>query len=191
MNGSSPQTLIDVLDAEFGYGQRAIVRAGSLCVEAGRCLGLYGPNGVGKSTLVRGMVGLLLPLVGRVQRRPGLRIGYVPQHRAMELHWPMTGEDVASLAISAHRLFGWVGSGFGLGDTPESKRFRAALGGIRAALGLGNLPVAVRQLEDLHAYPGELAGRWLAAAHRRLDADIAMEALRQGAITSPAVGRDQ
>ena len=110
MNRSSPQTLIDVLDAEFGYGQRAIVRAGSLCVEAGRCLGLYGPNGVGKSTLVRGMVGLLLPLAGGVQRQPGVRIGYVPQHRAMELHWPMTGEDVACLAISAHRLFGWVGS---------------------------------------------------------------------------------
>lgn len=110
MNGSSPTNLIDLIDAEFGYGQRAIVRAGSLCVLEGNCLGLYGPNGVGKSTLVRGMVGLLSPLAGRVQRRPGLRIGYVPQHRAMELHWPMTGEDVAGLSISAHRRFGWLGS---------------------------------------------------------------------------------
>ncbi len=89
------------------------------------------------------------------------------------------------------RFFGWIGSGFGLSDTPESKRFRAALGGIRAALGLSNLPVAVRQLEDLHAYPGELAGRWLALAHSRLDADAAMSALRQGAIPSPAVSRNQ
>ncbi len=89
------------------------------------------------------------------------------------------------------RAFGWAGSLIGLSETPETKRFRAALGGIRAAMGLGNLPVAVRQFEDLHAYPGELAGRWLAAAHSRLDADTAMAALRQGALTSPAVGRDQ
>ncbi|MEI6557019.1 MAG: hypothetical protein WCO00_01330 [Rhodospirillaceae bacterium] len=89
------------------------------------------------------------------------------------------------------RAFGWVGSVFGLTETPETRRFRAALGGIRAALGLGNLPVAVRQFEDLHAYPGELAGRWLATAHSRLDADAAMAALRQGALSSPAVSRDQ
>ena len=89
------------------------------------------------------------------------------------------------------RTFGWIGSLFGLTETPETKRFRAALGGVRAAIGLGNLPVAVRQFEDLHAYPGELAGRWLAAAHSRLDADAAMAALRQGTLSSPAVGRDQ
>jgi ABC-type Mn2+/Zn2+ transport system ATPase subunit len=127
MNGSSPQSRIEVIDAEFGYGERAIVRAGSLCVQAERCLGLYGPNGVGKSTLVRGMIGLLLPLAGRVQRTPGLRIGYVPQHRAMELHWPMTGEDVASLAISAHQLFGAVVSA------------RAAVRRAMAELGVANL----------------------------------------------------
>ena len=89
------------------------------------------------------------------------------------------------------RTFGWIGSLFGLTETPETKRFRAALGGVRAAIGLSNLPVAVRQFEDLHAYPGELAGRWLAAAHSRLDADAAMAALRQGTMSSPAVGRDQ
>ena len=129
MNGSSTQSLIDVIDAEFGYGQRTIVRAGSLRVKAGQCLGLYGPNGVGKSTLVRGMVGLLPPLAGRVQRLPGLRIGYVPQHRAMELHWPMTGEDVASLSISAHRRFGWVGAA------------RAAIRRAMAELGVAELGV--------------------------------------------------
>ena len=110
MTESSPHSLVDVIDAAFGYGQRTIIRAGSLCVQAGLCLGLYGPNGVGKSTLVRGIVGLLSPLAGRVRRQSELRIGYVPQHRAMELHWPMTGEDVAGLSISAHRRFGWVGS---------------------------------------------------------------------------------
>ena len=87
------------------------------------------------------------------------------------------------------RTFGWVGSLFGLSETPESKRFHAAIGGVRAALGLGNLPVAIRQFEELHAYPGELAGRWLAAAHKRLDADADLVALRQGALTGPAAGQ--
>ena len=87
------------------------------------------------------------------------------------------------------RTFGWVGSLFGLSETPESKRFHAAIGGVRAALGLGNLPVAIRQFEELHAYPGELAGRWLAAAHKRLDADADLVALRQGALAGPAAGQ--
>ena len=89
------------------------------------------------------------------------------------------------------RTFGWLGSLVGLSESPETKRFRGALGGVRAAIGLGNLPVAVRQFEDLHAYPGELSGRWLATAHKRLDADAAMAALRQGVLASPATGRDQ
>ncbi len=103
---------------------------------------------------------------------------------------PQLVEVSRDQGIFSH-FFGWLGSAFGLSETPESRRFRAALGGIRAAMGLGNLPVAVRQLEDLHAYPGELAGRWLAAAHSRLDADTAMASLRQAALSQPKISQDQ
>jgi len=101
--------LIEVSSATFGYGQRAVVRADVLSLSAGRCLGIFGPNGSGKTTLVRGVTGILAPLSGQVRRNESVRIGYVPQHRGMEMHWPMTGRDIATLGVSARRRFGWAG----------------------------------------------------------------------------------
>src|SRR2546423_6796127 len=102
--------LIEVESAAIGYEGRAVVRVEKLEVRAGRCMGIFGPNGSGKTTLVRGITGLLPPLSGRVARVEGeLRFGYMPQQRAMELHWPMTGFDAAAMAVSARRPFGWIG----------------------------------------------------------------------------------
>ena len=99
---------VEVKAASFGYRHRPVVRVEQLRLHAGRCLGVFGPNGSGKTTLVHGLVGLLPPLRGEVVRQP-VRFGYMPQHRAMESHWPMTAADAASMAVSSRRLFGWVG----------------------------------------------------------------------------------
>jgi ABC-type Mn2+/Zn2+ transport system ATPase subunit len=101
--------LIELREALFGYANRPVVQVDALCLHAGRCLGVFGPNGSGKTTLVRGMTGLLKPMRGEVARDDSIRIGYLPQHRSMDLHWPMTGFDAAALAISAHSRLGWVG----------------------------------------------------------------------------------
>ena len=119
------ETLIEVHGAVFGYGGRPVVRVDELQLCRGQCLGIFGPNGSGKTTLVRGITGLLPPMAGRVAHEPhrgqmsrgvlsygqagGLRIGYLQQSREMELHWPMSGLDAASLATSTRRLFGWLG----------------------------------------------------------------------------------
>ncbi len=100
--------LVELSGCIFGYQNRPVVRVDELRLHAGRCLGIFGPNGSGKTTLVRGITGLLPAASGVVRRREGLRFGYLPQHRAMELHWPMSGLDAASLAISSRRRFGWV-----------------------------------------------------------------------------------
>ena len=102
--------LIQADKVTFGYAGKPVVKVDSLQLFAGRCLGIFGPNGAGKTTLVRGITGLLPALSGRVERPSGveLRFGYLPQHRAMELHWPMTGFDAAAMAPSARRLFGWM-----------------------------------------------------------------------------------
>ncbi len=102
--------LITATDALFGYNRRAVVRVDRLSLRAGQCLGMFGPNGAGKTTLIRGLTGLLKPISGEVVQQSALRFAYMPQQRAMELHWPMTGLDAACIAISARRLFGWVGS---------------------------------------------------------------------------------
>jgi ABC-type Mn2+/Zn2+ transport system ATPase subunit len=117
--------LVRVEHATFGYGDRAIVRVEQLALRAGRCLGIFGPNGSGKTTLVRGVTGLLPPLSGKVERPTpqAVRFGYLPQHRAMELHWPMTGFDAAAMATSARRRLGWIGRWL----APDSGSIRDAM----------------------------------------------------------------
>jgi ABC-type Mn2+/Zn2+ transport system ATPase subunit len=100
--------MIGVTNAIFGYDNRPIVSVDRLEVRPGHCLGMFGPNGSGKTTLVRGLAGLLAPLSGSVQRQSELRIGYVQQHRSIELHWPMTALDAASMAVSARTRCGWI-----------------------------------------------------------------------------------
>jgi len=101
--------LVEVRQALFGYELRPVVQADRIDLHAGRCLGIFGPNGIGKTTLVRGLCGLSRPMSGQVVHH-GVRFGYLPQHRAMELHWPMSGMDAASMAISARSRLGWLGA---------------------------------------------------------------------------------
>jgi ABC-type Mn2+/Zn2+ transport system ATPase subunit len=102
--------LINVTDAQFGYGARVVVEVNELALCAGEAMGIFGPNGAGKTTLIRGISGLLKPMSGLVVRSDDLRIGYLPQYRAIDLSWPMSGLDAGLLAISARSRFGWVGS---------------------------------------------------------------------------------
>jgi zinc transport system ATP-binding protein len=49
---------------------------------------MVGPNGVGKTTLLRILAGLEEPSAGEVQRARGLKIGYLPQEAALETSNP-------------------------------------------------------------------------------------------------------
>ncbi|MFO1139562.1 MAG: metal ABC transporter ATP-binding protein [Paracoccus sp. (in: a-proteobacteria)] len=60
---------------------------------------VVGPNGSGKSTLVRALLGHVPTDTGRVERLPGLRIGYVPQRVHIERAMPMTVRRFLSLPV--------------------------------------------------------------------------------------------
>jgi ABC-type Mn2+/Zn2+ transport system ATPase subunit len=98
----------EMSDVVLGYGRRRVVRAGGIVAASGRCLGIYGPNGSGKTTLLRGLLGLLEPLEGRIATVGDLRPAFLPQHRELELHWPMSGFDAAALFASARGRFGRI-----------------------------------------------------------------------------------
>src|SRR5690606_35356793 len=65
-------------------------------VRAGDFLGIVGPNGGGKTTLFRGILGLLRPLAGNVERE-GARLGYVPQRDSLDPIYPLRVEDVVRM----------------------------------------------------------------------------------------------
>jgi ABC-type Mn2+/Zn2+ transport system ATPase subunit len=91
------EALLRVENADFGYEGCAIVHRASLAIRAGEFVVLVGANGSGKSTLLRGILGLLPPLAGRVERRAGLRIGYVPQRETLDPLYPLSGADVVMM----------------------------------------------------------------------------------------------
>lgn len=70
-------------------GDRALLSAVDLAVHAGEIVTLIGPNGAGKTTLIRLLLGLAHPDDGAAWCRPGLRIGYAPQHFLVDRVLPL------------------------------------------------------------------------------------------------------
>ncbi|WP_454256509.1 ATP-binding cassette domain-containing protein [Pseudomonas sp. Marseille-Q8238] len=76
---SSP--LLDLSDAQLGYGDKAVLQQVKLQLTPGARIGLLGPNGAGKSTLIKTLSGELTPLSGRLHCGENLAIGYFAQHQ--------------------------------------------------------------------------------------------------------------
>ena len=92
------EALVAAERLEARYGATVALTHVDLTVSAGEIVTLIGPNGAGKSTLVRIILGLMEPSAGRVWRRPGLRIGYLPQRVAIDPVLPLTVRRFLALA---------------------------------------------------------------------------------------------
>jgi len=82
-----------VSGAGAGFDGRPVLERVDLRIQAGEVVALMGPNGGGKTTLLRLIAGLLPPMAGTVERRPG-RIAYLPQNPAALLHRPTVRDEV-------------------------------------------------------------------------------------------------
>jgi ABC-type Mn2+/Zn2+ transport system ATPase subunit len=82
-------------DVDLGYGGRCVLRRLNLTLSRGDFLGIVGPNGCGKTTILKAMLGILRPMRGSVTRKPGLRFGYVPQIQEADDVYPFTALEVA------------------------------------------------------------------------------------------------
>lgn len=83
-------TLIRGTDLTVEFQGDPVLDAVSLTISAREIVTLVGLNGAGKSTLVRVLLGLVVPTRGWVERRPNLRVGYVPQSAGRDRSLPLT-----------------------------------------------------------------------------------------------------
>lgn len=102
MNQDAETPLISLVDVSMGWDGVKILDNVSLTVNEGDFMAITGPNGGGKTTLLRLMLGLLKPVSGKVVRcRPDLRIGYLPQKNMIDSHFPVTVRDVIQSGLLA------------------------------------------------------------------------------------------
>ena len=82
--------LITVEHLSVSYGEHEALHDVSLSVEQGEIVTIVGPNGSGKTSLLRAIVGAIPGAQGRIVRKPGLCIGYVPQRLHIDPTFPIT-----------------------------------------------------------------------------------------------------
>ncbi len=73
------QALVQLDHLGVNLNGQQVLQDINMSLQPGEIVTLIGPNGAGKTTLIRAVLGLQKPDQGRVWRRPGLRIGYMPQ----------------------------------------------------------------------------------------------------------------
>ncbi|MCH2095680.1 MAG: metal ABC transporter ATP-binding protein [Rhodobacteraceae bacterium] len=83
-------TLITVQDLSVSYGANTVLRRVGLTVQRNEIVTIVGPNGSGKTSLLKAIIGAVRPSSGTVTRAAGLRIGYVPQRLHIDPTLPMT-----------------------------------------------------------------------------------------------------
>lgn len=83
-------SLVRVENLSVNYGARTVLSRVSLNVEPGEIVTIVGPNGSGKTSLLRAIIGAVKPLEGRVTRERGVKLGYVPQKLHIDETLPIT-----------------------------------------------------------------------------------------------------
>ena len=96
--------LVSFRDAALGYAHTPALTGLTLDVFGGQALALVGPNGGGKTTLMRGIVGGCSILSGTVEVE-ATRIGLVPQSADLDLTFPVSATEVVTMGLIAEA--GW------------------------------------------------------------------------------------
>lgn len=109
MSGNNAITLKNVC---FSYGDRPAIDNASFTITEGDFLGIIGPNGGGKTTLLRLLLGLLRPDTGEVRlfdappAKTRGRVGYIPQETNLNKSFPVTVRDIVLMGLTGARGLG-------------------------------------------------------------------------------------
>ena len=98
----------------FSYGNFRVFRNASFHIHHGEFVALTGPNGSGKTTVIKLLLGLEIPQTGKIElfgqssNRLRERVGYVPQQAQMDRAFPITVREVVKMGRlnSLSRFYG-------------------------------------------------------------------------------------
>lgn len=119
-------------DCGLAYADRTLWSGLDLTVSSGQFLAVLGPNGSGKTSLLRVLLGLTRlsqgtgEIAGDPIRRGNPHIGYIPQHRGFDADVPMRARDLVGLGMDGHR---W---GFGLPNRARRQHVDQLLAEVQA-----------------------------------------------------------
>jgi len=100
------KNIIEVEDVSFGYNEKLVVNNADLVIHEGDYLGIIGPNGGGKSTLIKLILGILKPRSGLIkifgkpanEFKERYKIGYLAQKATdVDISFPITVNEVVSM----------------------------------------------------------------------------------------------
>lgn len=112
MEGKASGPVLAAEGLRTGYGTQFQLRDVSFRLEPGNVLGLIGPNGGGKSTLLKALAGVLpvregtLTLDGAAIDRSTAAVAFVPQREDVHWDFPVTAQDV--VLMGRYRQSGWL-----------------------------------------------------------------------------------
>lgn len=95
---SEPALVLEAQGIHVSFRRRPVLTDISLSLAQGSITTIIGPNGCGKSTLMRVLLGIERTDSGKVWRQPGLRIGYMPQKLNLDDRLPLTVAGFLKLA---------------------------------------------------------------------------------------------
>jgi zinc/manganese transport system ATP-binding protein len=98
---SDPPPVVELSGARLAFGGRVLWDHLDLTVRAGEFIAVLGPNGTGKTSLLKVLLGQV-PL-GSGSATVNGAIGYVPQHRSMDAGLSLRGRDLVGLGYDGHR----------------------------------------------------------------------------------------
>ena len=93
-------TILEMRSVDAGYNGKAVINHVNLAVGEDDFIGVIGPNGGGKTTLLKVMLGVIKPIRGRViyhdlyDSAHGKQIGYLPQFNVIDRKFPISALEV-------------------------------------------------------------------------------------------------